>query len=338
MSVLRVNKKKDNYSVIDNTSLRDKKLSWKAKGMIAYLLSLPDDWQIFVSELTTHSKDGRDGTTAAIKELMDNGYIVRTDGKDEKGRFCYNYEVFEVPSPKPLPTLAPPPSNPLGENRNGKAVTVNPKREDRNGESVATNGTLVPCTNEVNTNEVNTNEDSPSPTVEAPDEKENSLNDLQTESKQDTPLRPATSFETQTKPKEAKTEGAIKALKAGDRSKHLHQYFIDAFSNTYKTLSDGAAFLWQGKELIAIKKVREEITNLLYTKYETVSDEKIKESFADFMASALKDKWMKDNFAPSMLYSKFSAVIILVKKHSNGSRPSAMPVYTAKTVAFTSFT
>jgi hypothetical protein len=193
----------------------------------------------------------------------------------------------------------------------------------------------------------NNNKSLASPIVEAPDEKENPLNDLvdlQTESEQDTPLRPAPSFESQTKPieviepKEAKTDEAIKALKVGDRSKHLHQHFIDAFSNTYKTLSDGDAFLWQGKELIAIKKVREELTNLLYTKYETVSDEKVKETFSTFMASALKDKWMKDNFAPSMLFSKFSAIIILVKKHTNGSRPSAMPVYTAKTVAFTSFT
>lgn len=189
----------------------------------------------------------------------------------------------------------------------------------------------------------NNNKSLSSPTVEAPEEKE-LLVDLQTKSELDTPLRPAPSFESQTKPievtepKEAKTDEAIKALKVGDRSKHLHQHFIDAFSNTYKTLSDGDAFLWQGKELIAIKKVREELTNLLYTKYEKVSDEKIKDAFTTFMASALKDKWMKDNFSPSMLFSKFSAVIILVKKHANGSRPSSMPVYTAKTVAFTSFT
>ena len=35
--------KDSNYSVINNTGLKDERLSWKAKGILAYALTLPDD-------------------------------------------------------------------------------------------------------------------------------------------------------------------------------------------------------------------------------------------------------------------------------------------------------
>ena len=36
-----------NYTVMDNTFLKDKRLSWKAKGLFAYILSLPSNWKIY---------------------------------------------------------------------------------------------------------------------------------------------------------------------------------------------------------------------------------------------------------------------------------------------------
>ena len=97
MSVFRVNKDKDNpYVIINKQFLEDSKLSWKAKGLLSYLLSLPDDWQIYESELVKHSKDGRDSTKSAIKELIDNGYIERERKRDEKGMLKhYEYSVYE---------------------------------------------------------------------------------------------------------------------------------------------------------------------------------------------------------------------------------------------------
>ncbi|TKI88055.1 DNA-binding protein, partial [Bacillus wiedmannii] len=46
MGIFRV-KKDNNYSVINNTGLKDKRLSWKAKGILAYILTLPDDWVFY---------------------------------------------------------------------------------------------------------------------------------------------------------------------------------------------------------------------------------------------------------------------------------------------------
>ncbi len=43
-TIVRVNKRSNPYVVIDKTALNDDRLSWKAKGVLCYLLSLPDDW------------------------------------------------------------------------------------------------------------------------------------------------------------------------------------------------------------------------------------------------------------------------------------------------------
>lgn len=101
MAIVRVIKDKSNpYVMLNKTCLCDEKLSWKAKGLHSYLLSLPDDWQIYIEDLKNRSKDGRDSTTTAVNELIALGYIKRTPSKDEKtGKFKggYDYEVYEMP-------------------------------------------------------------------------------------------------------------------------------------------------------------------------------------------------------------------------------------------------
>lgn len=43
MSVFKIEKIKD-YTVMSNYHLRDKELSFKEKGLLSFMLSLPDDW------------------------------------------------------------------------------------------------------------------------------------------------------------------------------------------------------------------------------------------------------------------------------------------------------
>lgn len=122
VSKITVKKKTSNFTILDNTALRDDKLSWKAKGLLAYLLHLPDDWKINVEDLKNRSKDGRDSTNNAIKELVENGYILRTRNR-EGGRFkSYDYDLFETPQTENTVT-----ENPLRENHYGKTVTENPE-------------------------------------------------------------------------------------------------------------------------------------------------------------------------------------------------------------------
>ena len=68
MKVIRIEKKKD-YTIIHNGFLRQNKMSLKTKGLMAYLLSLPDDWKIWVTELANNHSDGITSIKNALKEL-----------------------------------------------------------------------------------------------------------------------------------------------------------------------------------------------------------------------------------------------------------------------------
>ena len=91
-------KKESNYVVLDKHCLQNTSLSWAAKGLHSYLMGLPDDWKVTVSDLKNRSKDGRDATSSAMQSLIQAGYVVRESEHDKAGRFAgYNYYVFETP-------------------------------------------------------------------------------------------------------------------------------------------------------------------------------------------------------------------------------------------------
>ena len=85
MSVYRVNKTRD-FTVMGNTHLRDKNLSLKAVGLLSKMLSFNDGWQFSTRGLAALCKEGPDAILSALKELEENGYLVRHRGRDDKGR------------------------------------------------------------------------------------------------------------------------------------------------------------------------------------------------------------------------------------------------------------
>jgi len=98
-TMVRTRKNRENpYVMLDKTGLHDQRLSWKAKGLHAYLMSLPDDWTIYITELTKHTKDGRDSTRAAFKELELAGYVTNEAIRNSKGRIeKWEKIVYEQP-------------------------------------------------------------------------------------------------------------------------------------------------------------------------------------------------------------------------------------------------
>lgn len=100
-TIIRKQKNKSSYVVLDKGFLNNRSLSWKAKGLLAYLLSKPDDWQIYMEALKDESKDGKDGTRTALNELIGLGYITR-DQKRQRGLFTgMEYIVHETPNLQP---------------------------------------------------------------------------------------------------------------------------------------------------------------------------------------------------------------------------------------------
>lgn len=134
MSTFRVNKNV-NYTVMSNYHLQDKKLSLKAKGLLSYMLSLPDDWDYSLKGLATGCKDGIDSVRSAVHELEDGGYLCRSKVRDARGRIIdYNYEVFELPQKERIEKRpAPVPNSPSSENPMSDFPTLeNPTQQNTN--------------------------------------------------------------------------------------------------------------------------------------------------------------------------------------------------------------
>ncbi|MFT9820456.1 DnaD domain protein [Lysinibacillus sp. NPDC056185] len=124
MAIFRV-RKKENYVVLDKGFLNDTRLSWKAKGLLAYMLSLPDDWSFCISNLATHSKCSRESTANIIKELSTAGYVHKVQGRTNMGKFRkVELSVFETPQVEPY-SENPITVNPLME----KPLTEDPFTE-----------------------------------------------------------------------------------------------------------------------------------------------------------------------------------------------------------------
>ena len=83
MKVEKIRRK--GFTVISNDVLNNTALSWKAKGLFAYLWSQSDLWDFYEVEVLKHSTDGRASLRAGLKELEEHGYLKRYRNRDDKG-------------------------------------------------------------------------------------------------------------------------------------------------------------------------------------------------------------------------------------------------------------
>ncbi len=99
MATFRVNKNKDNpYVMINKEFVKRSDMSMQAKGLLTYFLSLPDDWEIRTNEIQYHFTNGIKAVKTALTELMQQGYIRKTQRRDSSNRFCNaEYDVYEYP-------------------------------------------------------------------------------------------------------------------------------------------------------------------------------------------------------------------------------------------------
>ena len=89
---VRVEKNR-NYTTIHNEFLKRKDLSWKAKGIMTYLLSLPDDWVVNLDEIKRNATDGESSFRSGWKELVSTGYVSRQPVRDEKTKKIVYWET-----------------------------------------------------------------------------------------------------------------------------------------------------------------------------------------------------------------------------------------------------
>lgn len=87
MAIIR-QKRKERFSIVDNKVIEDERLSFKARGLLIYMLSKPDDWKFYTEELAKRSnKDGISAIKTALNEIEDAGYLTRKQGHKKNGQF-----------------------------------------------------------------------------------------------------------------------------------------------------------------------------------------------------------------------------------------------------------
>ena len=99
MAVFRIEKTRD-YTVMSNHHLRNTELSLKAKGLLSLMLSLPENWDYTTKGLARICKDGVDSICAGVRELEEQGYVVRERVRNPNGQLgAIEYTILEQPRP-----------------------------------------------------------------------------------------------------------------------------------------------------------------------------------------------------------------------------------------------
>ncbi|MBE3662155.1 hypothetical protein BOO91_14575 [Vibrio navarrensis] len=105
MSIIR-SARKVGFTIINN-AIFDSGLSPRAIGVLTYLLSKPDNWEVSPAQLVKCFSDtaapiGRDAVYATITELVEKGFVERRQRRNGSGRMSgVDYVVFDEPLEKP---------------------------------------------------------------------------------------------------------------------------------------------------------------------------------------------------------------------------------------------
>jgi hypothetical protein len=119
----------DHFTQIPNDWLRDNRLSFKARGILAMLMSHTQGWSLSINTIAKQNQEGKDAIRSAVQELEKYGYLYRTQ-VNEGGRFGESIWVTQDPSDSPM-AENPTTENPTTKNNNIKEEHIkNTKEED----------------------------------------------------------------------------------------------------------------------------------------------------------------------------------------------------------------
>lgn len=98
------------FTRVLNSALQDERLSYRARGLLAIILSLPTTWEHSAERLAKHSPDGQDAVRSALRELVAAGYAEMKKFRSSGGRMVSRWFFRESPpdEEKPHPVKAPP--------------------------------------------------------------------------------------------------------------------------------------------------------------------------------------------------------------------------------------
>lgn len=91
--------RRESFTVLYNSMITDKRLSLKAKGLFAVMMSRPDGWEFSVSGLAKFTGVGKDSIRNILAELERVGYLIREQAHKDNGTFGGNLYILQDMAP-----------------------------------------------------------------------------------------------------------------------------------------------------------------------------------------------------------------------------------------------
>lgn len=102
MSIIRAQRPHQGFTVVRNDVAQDTRLSYRARGLLIYILSLPDNWRTDSMALAKASLEGRDAVRKALTEMENAGYLKRTKRQNDLGHWETLWYVYDHPDTENL--------------------------------------------------------------------------------------------------------------------------------------------------------------------------------------------------------------------------------------------
>ena len=84
------------FAVVPNEVLEDRRLSAEARGVLAYLLSRPNDWEVNLVQLRKEFDCGKERIERIMREVIEAGYATREMARSDDGAFAgYDYTITD---------------------------------------------------------------------------------------------------------------------------------------------------------------------------------------------------------------------------------------------------
>ncbi|MFF8847965.1 hypothetical protein ACF08N_35550 [Streptomyces sp. NPDC015127] len=147
----------DQFTQIANALFRDRRISFKAKGLFGYISTHRDGWQVTVANLARHGRERVDAVTTGLEELENHGFLLRDRARNADGTlgqalyFITDLPALQNPSSQPEsgypglgePALADPGTkNTIVKKTNNQKTS--PIRPCDLGDAAHTNGRTAP--------------------------------------------------------------------------------------------------------------------------------------------------------------------------------------------------
>jgi len=99
-----------NFTIILNEAIRDSRISWRAKGILAGCLSHAENFVFTRDWIISHGTEGRDAIKVALRELREYGYLQNVKTRNADGRVTGEIYKFTDQAVPPEPVEQPSPA------------------------------------------------------------------------------------------------------------------------------------------------------------------------------------------------------------------------------------